>query len=164
MTRSALGPVLHPVGHLFEPQCQIRAAPCSLTQYTPFPRHLLLATRKHDVIDTPEIHTYRTFATPPEEDRATTVGNMSDNLMKTGLVVPEICTWIYRQTHRHIAQTDIHSTPLPLHLATSSTDSTLDSRYYFVSLLPVTDFPVCYLFTYMRLFTFAMRVTNCVKM
>jgi len=90
--------------------------------------------------------TYRTFATPPEEDRATTVGNMSDNLMKTGLVFPEICTWIYRQTHRHIAQTDIHSTPLPLHLATRSTDSTLDSRYYFVSLLPVTDFPVCYLF------------------
>jgi len=43
---------------------------------------------KHDVIG----KTGRTqhITTPPEEDRATAVGNMRENLVKIGRVVPEI--------------------------------------------------------------------------
>jgi len=52
----------------------------------------------------PKIAPFRwDFVTPPEEDRATAIGNMHKNLVKIVRVVREICsrTDIHRQTHTH---------------------------------------------------------------
>jgi len=48
------------------------------------------------------------FVTPPEEDRATAIGNMHKNLVNIARVAPELCSRTDRQTDRQTdAQTHV---------------------------------------------------------
>jgi len=47
---------------------------------------------------------------PPEEDQATAVGNMHKNLVKTGRVVPETCSWTDKHTHTQTRSLQYYAT------------------------------------------------------